>query len=232
MYRCCGTHLPSLHNLQLFLIPHTESVARSNASSARLYFLSGPRLITYLTSTHAYLSATSGILSCGAPQVPERVELVVEERKKASKRVEDLESELAAELAKGLIISSGSDEGPIILHKHRIDDSANTLGFLSSISTAFSNEIGTTSNPRPYLLVLSSSPSMQTTSGTTVVMVVGSDEKQVKLVGDALRAKLAVKGGGKGAKWSGKYTGVWKDNKENAQIDEILEALKVPKLPV
>ncbi len=151
---------------------------------------------------------------------------MVEERKKASKRVEDLEYELANQIAKGFVASSGGGEGPLLLHNHRIDDSSNALGFLSSISTAFSNEIATSSDSRSYLLVLSSSPSMQTSSSITVVMVFGNDEKRVKVIGDALKAKLSVKGGGKGTKWSGKFGGVWKENQESSHVDKILESIK------
>ena len=41
-------------------------------------------------------------MSCGAPLVPERVQQVVDDRKKATKRVEDLEAELAASVASEL----------------------------------------------------------------------------------------------------------------------------------
>ncbi|THG97418.1 hypothetical protein EW145_g7617, partial [Phellinidium pouzarii] len=45
---CCGTHLPSLHNLQLFLLPQAESLARGSTSTSRLFFLCGPRLHAHL----------------------------------------------------------------------------------------------------------------------------------------------------------------------------------------
>jgi len=70
---CCGTHLPSLHNLQLFLLPHTEALSRSATTSARLYFLAGPRLIAHLTASHALLQQSSALLSCGAPLLPARL---------------------------------------------------------------------------------------------------------------------------------------------------------------
>lgn len=216
--------MPSLNNLQLFLLPHTESLARANATSARLYFLAGPRLITYLTSTHTLLTSTAATLSCGAPNVPERVEQVVDDRKRATKRVEDLEAELAVALAKDMLAPFDGKAEPIVLHKHRVDDTSNALGFLSSISTAFVNEMANRAEPVPYSVVLASSPSTQTSSTTTVVMIFGTDEKKVKEVGDILKTKLGVKGGGKGTKWSGKFTGVWKSSREGAIIDEALRA--------
>ena len=75
---------------------------------------------------------------------------------------------------------------------------------------------------RAHLVVLSSSPAMQTAGTTTVVMVLGSDEARVRAAGDALKARLGVKGGGKGTRWSGKFTGVWREAKEGAVVDEIL----------
>ena len=216
--RCCGTHAPSLHNLQLFLLPNTEALARGGttagaSSTVRLYFLAGPRLLAHLGSAHTFLSAAAGVMSCGAPQVPERVQQVVDERRRATKRVEDLEAELAASVASELV-APGVMKGRIVLHKHRTDDSANALGFLSAISTAFSARIGETEGALPFLIVLSSSPSAQASTSTSVVLVFGSDDKAVKAAGESLKAKLSVKGGGKGPRWSGKFTGVWKDSRE------------------
>ncbi|KAG6855143.1 hypothetical protein C0991_006072 [Blastosporella zonata] len=221
---CCGTHLPSLHNLQLFLLPHTDALARSTTTNARLYFLAGPRLITHLTSSHNLVTSTSSILSCGAPQVPERVAQVVDERRRAEKRVGDVEAELARHLAKELIDEMAQTASETLFKKciHRTDDSGNTLGFLSAVSLAFTTLSDTA---RPYLIVLTSSPSSQTITSTTVVLLFGSDDKKVKEAGDGLKSKLEVKGGGKGTKWSGKYTGVWKEAKESARLDEMLSGI-------
>ncbi|EGN93085.1 hypothetical protein SERLA73DRAFT_79128 [Serpula lacrymans var. lacrymans S7.3] len=221
---CCGTHLPSLHNLQLFLIPQTEALSRSSTTSARLYFLSGPRLIAHLTSSHSLLANTAAILSCGAPLVPDRVGQVVDERKKAEKRVEDLELELAKSVAEDILTEAcdQSEERLFVKHLHRTDDAANALGFLSSVSFSFSN---TVTEKLPYLLVMTSSPSSQTTSSTSVVLVSGSDEQKVKTAGERLKTEIGVKGGGRGPRWSGKFIGVWKEGREDAAIEDILRAL-------
>ncbi|KAI0787160.1 Threonyl/alanyl tRNA synthetase [Irpex lacteus] len=210
---CCGTHAPTLHNLQLFLLPTIENLARANTSSARLYFLSGPRLLTHLTSTHSYLSQTAKTLNAGAPQVPERVQQVIDERKKMTNRAEDVEKELAGLLAKELVKESINESNEIVTYKHRTDDTPNALGFLTVISTAFTNEVSTLPSPT-YLIVLSSSPSSQTATSSSVVMLFGSDEKKVKEVGDVLR--------GKGLRWSGKFTGVWLDGREGASVRALL----------
>ncbi|PPR06577.1 hypothetical protein CVT24_001758 [Panaeolus cyanescens] len=223
---CCGTHLPSIHNLQLFLLPHTEALSRSSATSARLYFLAGPRLIAHLTQTHNLLTSTSAILSCGAPLVPERVNQVVEERKKAEKRVNDTETELAGHIASGLVDSIKIHSGGLFKkHVHRTDDTGNALGFLTSIAFAVGAALSDAEGNNDHVLVLSSSPSSQNSSSISTVLILGSDDAKVKAAGEGLKAKLGVKGGGKGPRWSGKFTGVWKENRENVVIDEILVSL-------
>ncbi|KAF5331677.1 hypothetical protein D9611_007716 [Ephemerocybe angulata] len=225
---CCGTHLPSIHNLQLFLLPHTEALSRSSTTNARLYFLAGPRLITYLTSTHNIAARTSAIMSCGPPLLPERVSQVVEERKKVEKRVNDLEAELAEQIAKTVLADQATKagEGLVATHLHRVEDSTNALGFLSSVASAVSSKAEKYLSSRPYLFVLSSTPSTQTQNTSSVVLVIGSDDKIVKQIGDALKVKVGIKGGGKGPRWSGKYTGVWKATKENTAIADVLNEMQ------
>lgn len=218
-------HLPSIHNLQLFLLPHTDALARSTTTNTRLYFLAGPRLITHLTSSHNLLTTTATILSCGAPQVPDRVHQVLDERKKAEKRRDDVEAELARHLADELVkeLTHVAEGGLYKKHIHRADDSGNNLGFLTAISSAFTNS--TFSNANPHLIVLTSSPSSQSASSITVVLLFGSDDKIVKETGEGLKLKLGVKGGGKGIKWSGKYVGVWREAKESAVLSDLLANL-------
>lgn len=229
--RCCGTHLPSINNLQLFLVPHTESLSRKDGNSGstttvRLYFLCGPRLIHHLTNTHTLLTSTASILSSGLPVVPERVQQVADERKKAEKRVNEVETELASWIAKGLVAELCKDiledKRLWIKHLHRIDDTSNPLGFLSSIAFAISDEMKAMKADHPYLIVLSSSPSAQSPQSTTTVLIIGSDDKKVKEVGDALKSKLNIKGGGKGPRWSGKFGGIWRDTKEGEGVEGVL----------
>ncbi|KAF7301650.1 tRNA-SAD domain-containing protein [Mycena indigotica] len=221
---CCGTHLPSLNNLQLFILPHTDALSRSATTVARLYFLAGPRLINHLTSTHNSLASTAALLSCGLPQVPERVAQVVDDRKSVTKRSEDLELELAKFIATE--ISSEMDKtspgGLFRKHVHRLDDSPSALAFLTAIASALADLAAKSSLKQSYILVLSSSPSSPALTGTNVVLVLGSDDARVKIVGDGLKSTLGVKGGGKGSRWSGKLVGTWKA-KEDAVVEEILE---------
>ena len=163
------------------------------------------------------------MLSCGAPQVPERVAQVVEERKKSEKRLVDIEIELAQHIARDLVAKITSEDRAIFkYHLHRIDDSNNALGFLSSIAFAVTDMVSTSKNSKPYVVVFSSSPSAQTTNSVSTVLLLGSDDAKVKVVGESLKAKLGVKGGGKGPRWSGKFVGVWKESRENAGVVEVL----------
>ncbi|KAJ6520950.1 Threonyl/alanyl tRNA synthetase [Mycena capillaripes] len=221
---CCGTHLPSLNNLQLFILPHTDALSRSSTTVARLNFLAGPRLILHLASTHNYLTSTAALLSCGTPQVPERVAQVVEDRKNANRRIEDIELELAKYIAADLSRDMHGVDGVYKKHVHRTDDSGTALTFLTAISSAFLETVTKSGTEAPYLIVLSSSPSAQMATNTNVVFILGSDDKRVKEAGDALKTKLGVKGGGKGLKWSGKVVGVW-SGKENAVVEAVLSSV-------
>ncbi|KAJ7368257.1 ThrRS/AlaRS common domain-containing protein [Mycena albidolilacea] len=222
---CCGTHLPSLNNLQIFILPHTDALSRSSTTVARLNFLTGPRLIAHLASSHNHLTSTAAILSCGTPQVPERVQQVVDDRKSGTKRIEDVELELAKYIAADLSQDVQGTDGLFKKHVHRTDDSATALTFLTAISSAFSDALNKSGTEAPYLIVLSSSPSAQLPTNTNVVFILGSDDKRVKEVGDALKSKLGVKGGGKGLKWSGKFVGIWKNGKDDLLVEEILNSV-------
>lgn len=170
-------------------------------------------------------------MSCGAPLLPERVVQVVDERKKAEKRVGELEGELAEYISKTLLADAASQASSgtsSIVHYHRTDDSSNPLGFLSSIATVIGNKSKELLPSRPYLFILSSSPSTQTQSSINTVLVVGGDDKVVKQAGDALKGKLGVKGGGKGPRWSGKFIGVWKAAREGTAIAEIIGDIQNP----
>lgn len=155
-------------------------------------------------------------MSCGTPLVSKRVNQIIDERKRAEKRGEELEMELSKFVADMLATEmkmqsggEGSNEKPYLKHYHRLDDPTRALSFLQAIVSSFEKIQHETS--RPFTLILSSSPSTQTATSVTTVMILGSDAERTKVAGKALKAKLSVKGGGKGLRWSGKWVGVWKD---------------------
>lgn len=157
--------------------------------------------------------------------VPDRVAQIVDERKKAGKRIDDLEMELARSIADNLVteMNQGGDNGLFRKHVSRIDDTTNALGLLSAISFAVADTEA--SKKQPYVVILTSTPSSQTPSSITVVVVFGSDEKVVKGAGEELKVKLGVKGGGKGTKWSGKFIGVWKKGGREQDLNDLLSRL-------
>ena len=223
---CCGTHLPTLSTLQLFLFPAPTS---SSSTSFRHFFLAGPRLLNHLGSAQALPARTAGVLSCGAPETPERVALIVDESKRREKRVEDLERELAASLGRQLAEEmtqwrAAGGEGEWVRCLSRTDDSQTAQAFLQAITLAFAahilEQVDTASQ---FTLLLVSSPSSQTSSSTTVVMLFGAEEKRVKAAGEELKKQFkTLKGGGKGSRWSGKYVGVWVADREGKTASALL----------
>jgi alanyl-tRNA synthetase/misacylated tRNA(Ala) deacylase len=223
---CCGTHLPTLSTLQLFLFPSPTS---SSSTSFRHYFLAGPRLLSHLGTAQALLARTSGILSCGPPETPERVALVVEESRRREKRVEDLERELAGVLGRELADEmarwrAAGGEGEWARCLNRTDDSPTARSFLQAVTLAFEARLPSQTGATPqFTLLLVSSPSSQTSSSTTIVMLFGSEEKRVKAVGDELKRQFkALKGGGKDTRWSGKFVGVWLVDREGKTASALL----------
>jgi len=79
-------------------------------------------------------------------------------------------------------------------HVHRNDD---RLVSLTAVASEFIR-LWTTSGhaSKQYLVVFTSSPTSQTTTNTTIVLVFGSEDANVKEVGEILKLELGVKGGG------------------------------------
>ena len=224
---CCGTHLPTLASLQLFLFPVSPS---SSSGPSRHYFVAGPRLLNHLGSVQSLLTRTTAVLSCGPPELPDRIAIVVEESKRREKRVDDLERELAGvlgvQLAEEMIQwrRGANNDGEWVKFVSRTDDSPSAQPFLQAATLAFVAHLsaqGDTANR--FTLLIVSSPSSQTSSSTSVVMVFGDEDKRVKAVGEELKRKFeTLKGGGKGTRWSGKFVGVWLANREGKMASSLL----------
>ncbi|KAI0036735.1 ThrRS/AlaRS common domain-containing protein [Vararia minispora EC-137] len=212
---CCGTHLPSLASLQLYILPPP---AGGGTGPFRHLFLTGPRLLAHLNNVQTVLSRTAATMSCSVNETPDRVTLAVDENKRREKRIEDIERELAQTIGASLIEEmlrwrTEGGEGEWTRYIGRVDDEAGAHGFLQAITFAFKDLLP--KDAPPYTLLLTSSPSSPTQTSTTVVMIFGSDDIRVKKVGEALKAQFkTLKGGGKGARWSGKATGVWLNERD------------------
>ncbi|KAH9921434.1 uncharacterized protein B0H18DRAFT_1009771 [Fomitopsis serialis] len=99
--RCCGTPTPAIHYLQPRVVLHTESrapVSTTSATSLRVRGCCTPSLPCTLLAPQA-----TGMLSCGPPQVPECVTQGVKERKRGTKRMEDVEAGLVGLLARDAV---------------------------------------------------------------------------------------------------------------------------------
>ena len=151
---------------------------------------------------------------------------MVEERKAAGKRVADLESQLVSVVAKELLYSITRANGDqLSAHVHRNDD---PLVFLTAIASGFAKLWAASEHAsKQYLVAFTSSPTSQSATSTTVVLVIGSEDASVHKVGEILKLKLGVKGGGKGPRWSGKWTGVWKPAKEGELVGKAVRGIPI-----
>lgn len=201
----------------MFILPQTEPLSRGRA---RIFFCAGPRIRSYLSQTHGLLTAAATGYGCAATQVPERLAFETDGRRKAYKRAEELEGEVAGFVVKDLLderqrtVRKDVDKHRFSAFRHRIDSSPNPLGLLSAIHSTWS---ASSAAPIPFLVVLASS----NVQSNTVILVFGSDDKEVKTLGEQLRAK-GIKGGGKAGKWSGK-TDNWKATGGDEWVKGLLE---------
>jgi misacylated tRNA(Ala) deacylase len=221
--RCCGTHLPTLSTLRVFIIPRVESVS---GGQYRIYFLAGPRLVAYLAQIHVGLHDTASGLGCSVSQAPDRARQEVQQRTRANKRVEAVEEELGALIADKILREADETaKSGSLFRKYlsRTDDSPNPLGVVNAIVKAFSRSVALEETRRPHLVVISSSPSVPNSSATTVLVAFGSEERMIKDLGDQLR-QIGVKGGGSGSRFNGKAVG-WKDSVDGQRLQRILEEI-------
>lgn len=191
----------------MFILPQTELLSRGRA---RIFFCAGPRIRAYLSQTYNLLTTAATTYGCAASQIPERLAFEADGRRKAYKRTEELEDEVAKFIVKDLLDEqrraclTAVDKHRFLAFRHRYESSPNPLGLLSAIHTIW---LASPAASTSFLIVLVSS-GVQTSSNNAVVLMFGSDVIEVKELGDKLKAK-GIRGGGKGGKWSGK-TENWK----------------------
>jgi misacylated tRNA(Ala) deacylase len=152
-----------------------------------------------------------------------------------TKRSEELAAELAQMVANGLVgemesaLGSSVDQPKVFTkHYHRIDDPSEALPFLQAVSFSFNTILAAFPFAgRHFILVLTPSAASQTSNSVSTVLLSASDAQLVQTVGDGLKMRLGVRGGGKGTRWSGKRVGVWKESKEGVVLQEILSQVKL-----
>ena len=117
-------------------------------------------------------------------------------------------------------------EERISAHVHRNDG---PLAFLIAIASEFTKLYTASEHgaSKRHLVVFTSSPTSETSTSTTLVLVFGSEDVRAKEVGEAQKLKLGVKGGGKGLRRSGKQIGVWRLTKEGEMVSKAARGIPI-----
>ncbi len=168
------------------------------------------------------------MLSCGQPELPDRVTIVVEESKRREKHIDDLEHELAGvvgvqlaeEMAQWRASGGG---GEWVKFVSRTDDLPSAQPFLQTIALTFAAHLsGQSDSTGRYTLLLASSPLLNILIFNCRYGFRGQD-KHVKAIGEELKRQIeTLKGGGKGVRWNGKFVGVWLAEREGKMASSLL----------
>lgn len=209
---CCGTHYPDLSWLRsLFISPFTTPIRGTNC---RVYFVSGPRVLHFLSSSHQVARNSALEAGCNPVDLADRVNGMVLSLAEVKRKEKRLKEELAGHVAKDLWDTATAREGTVLAGmSFREEEATNSLDFLSLVSmdlTARYNALDQSQGPRKYLFVLAVGDTPGSTSPTNgAVLILGSEDLVVK-AGKLAVEKFAgkVKGGGKG-RWQGKLTDKW-----------------------
>jgi len=213
---CCGTHYPSLSYLRvLHLAPYTTPIRGTNA---RVYFACGAsRVLAYLATQASPLRDAALAAGCAAPDLPGKVDQLVQGVTEGKRREKRMATELAGFVARDLWDQAGGAEGTKGRRAStlREDDATNSLEFLSTVAAELKPRLDALGTGAEAFFVLAcgataGSPNAAAAGGA--VLIVGSEA----LVLAARRrvvetfGKERVKGGGKG-RWQGKVTGKWEN---------------------
>jgi alanyl-tRNA synthetase len=209
--RCCGTHYPDLSWLRsLFISPFTTPIRGTNC---RLYFVAGPRVLTFLASSHQVARNSALEAGCNPLDLADRVNGMVSSLAELKRREKRMKEELAGHVAKELWESAimSTEEDVLAGLSFREEEATNSLDFLSLVSMDLSARYNALDEPRrKYLFLLAVGDTPGSTNPTNgAVLILGSEDLVVK-AGKLTVEKLAgkIKGGGKG-RWQGKLTDKW-----------------------
>lgn len=229
-FRCCGTHFPSLSHLQsLFILPHQTSIRGTNS---RLSFLVGPRVLSYLATTHQLAREASLELQCSSTDLVERVATMLSVNKEAGRREKKLKEELSTFIAEALWRESEpqGDSSIRAALSFRQEDSTNTLEFLTSVSSCLKAlSVSSTAPAEGYLFILASGPTTplisSITPSTGAIVIIGEPASLVESCAKEIVLNLGgrIKGGGKG-KWQGKLSGIWEGGDRKVLEDALKNA--------
>ncbi|GAA5862738.1 hypothetical protein JCM1840_002657 [Sporobolomyces johnsonii] len=229
---CCGTHYPDLSYLRsLFISPYTTPIRGQNA---RVYFVVGPRVLTFLSSSHQIARSSALEAGCNPADLSERVSALVSGLADLKRKEKRLKEELAGYVAKDLwdealksAHSGGDDETTAVLRglSFREEDATNALEFLGAVASDLKTRCDALSEtpPRRQLFILACGGTSGSTGATSGAVVIFGTEELVVKAGKMVVEKLGgkIKGGGKG-RWQGKVTDRWEAG-DKEKLEKVLE---------
>ncbi|BGP49969.1 hypothetical protein JCM10450v2_005874 [Rhodotorula kratochvilovae] len=222
---CCGTHYPSLAYLRtLYLAPFTTPIRGTNA---RIYFACGtPRVLAYLAGQQAAARDAALAAGCAVPNLPSKVDALVQAVAASNRREKRLAGELAGFVACDLWAQAGASGNGRRVAILREEDATNGLEFLASVAAELKPQIDALEKGEECLFLLAcgataGSPSAASAGGAVLIvgseaLVLSAGKRVVETFG-----KERVKGGGKG-RWQGKLTGRW-ENGDGLLLKKIVE---------
>lgn len=215
---CCGTHLTSTSQITAISLLHQTNIRGGNS---RLHFCCGHRVTKLASELLAILKNAGALLSCQSDEITSKIELLNFNYKKANSTVSNLLKEIAASEAKR--IYDLFKEGSQVEYAFREDENPEYVPLLQKQLLTFINQ--------------DKSRGIDLEKTNTVVFINGERKENtkgmVKIMGPQAQTTLAelksrlsnLAGGGKGAMFQGKITGLGKI--ELASVIEYLEKMKV-----
>lgn len=180
---CCGTHVRSTSELNSLSILYTSTIRGSNS---RIHFVVGGRVQKQLRDVYNRNRGVGTLLSCGLPEIPDKVVGLQSQMKELMKTERLLKAELAAIDSKNLEDALRSS-GKGFMHRPFGD-------------TEFLNQVlSLMDQPLSGLCVMVAGE----ISGSSIIIAGPHDE--VKRVSEELKTQVpGIKGGGRSGKWQGK----------------------------
>ncbi|WVO20689.1 uncharacterized protein IAS62_001988 [Cryptococcus decagattii] len=212
---CCGTQFPNISLLSLLHIIPPALSGSSKPSPTKLYFLSGPRAILALQQASRTLSAAAKAVGYGRADLVERLERAEVVKKDTADSLKGLRAELA-KLVGEQAVKAGK-EGKSIVLVEREEKGTHDFDWLSLVGATYLESISASGQktdgktPPSPLIILTSSITPAPATNQTLLLIQSSDNDLAKLVNERIKAVLAgrVKGGGARGRYMSKIDGKW-----------------------
>ena len=201
---CCGTHVPTLGQLQMIKFFKMEKV---KPALMRIYFAAGPRVMEILESSFQRQIQLTIALSCTEEEQVGRVSQLLEDKREREKQIKTLNEKLCVVYANDICCECKENHNVAVVDLGSKAD----VSFLTMLSAAVLEKIGT----EGVLLLL-------------VEGAEGSEEGGFLLTGDValvdqVGRKVAEIFGGRGGGRNGRFQG--KGTKVRSSLDEVKKVL-------